>query len=80
MADIFKEINNEEANRRIHLLELGPNGSIFVAHIGNHLLIKVLNMQDDISSLLPYYFDFDYDKKCPVKLVKESFGFVKRRR
>ena len=65
-----------EVNRKIHLLEFGRSGSIFVAYIGNNILIKVLNMQEDdtldhldlnnsrysFAPLMPIYFDFDYTR------------------
>lgn len=45
--DISSFKKEAEENRRIHLLEFGSSGSIFVAYIGSSILIKVLNMQDD---------------------------------
>jgi len=57
--------------REIKVLEFSPHGNLVVAHIGNNIFIKVLNMLDEDQMersvtiadkpLMPFYFDFDYN-------------------
>lgn len=73
-----------EVNRKIHLLEFGRSGSIIVAYIGNNILIKVLNLQEEDSlndfdlyryafaPLMPIYFDFDYTRGSNLRIPEPN--------